>query len=143
MLKKIPPILSPELMKVLIQMGHGDEIVIADGNFPSASHNAQVIDCSGHGALELLEAILEFFPLDTYSDDQAVLMQVVAGDEANQPEIWEDYHQSLQASPEYAGELTHIDRFDFYDRTKEAFAVIQTSETALYANLLLKKGVVN
>ncbi|MFE6796392.1 L-fucose mutarotase [Paenibacillus chitinolyticus] len=140
MLKGIPSILSPELLKVLMEMGHGDEIVLGDGNFPAASHAKRLIRCDGHGVPELLEAVLALFPLDTYGDQPAQLMAVVPGDPV-QPVIWETYGEvigrHLPGVP-----VGHLERFAFYKRAKEAYAIVATSESALYANVILRKGVV-
>lgn len=141
MLKKIPPILSPDLVKFLMEMGHGDEIVIADGNFPGASHARNLVRCEGLNVPELLEAILELFPLDTYSENSVSLMKVVDGD-PYQPEIWDTYKTILGASKEENTSIEHIERFAFYERSKQAYAIVTTSENSLYANVILKKGVV-
>lgn len=139
MLKGIPSIISPELLKVLMEMGHGDEIVLADGNFPGASHANILIRCDGHGVPEILEAILKLFPLDTYQKP-AYVMEVVKGDNVETP-IWNKYRELIKP---YSNEgLEEIERFEFYERAKKAYAVVMTSEKALYANLLLKKGVVS
>ncbi len=141
MLKNIPAILSPELLKILMEMGHADEIVISDGNFPAESMGQRVVRLDGHGVPEILDAVMQFFPLDQYDDGHAVLMEVVPGDTVETP-IWDEYRKILEKrEPGFAG-LTNIERFSFYDRTKKAYAVIATGETALYANILLKKGVV-
>ncbi|AQT69265.1 L-fucose mutarotase [Anaerohalosphaera lusitana] len=141
MLKNIPSILSPELLKVLMEMGHGDEIVLADGNFPSASLAQRLIRADGHNVPDLLEAILSVFPLDEYVDKPVSLMQVVPGDNTK-PTIWQEYDKIVQASGEPFGEFEFVDRFDFYERAKGAYAVVATSEGALYANVILKKGVI-
>ncbi|WP_105614286.1 L-fucose mutarotase [Vallitalea okinawensis] len=141
MLKKIPSILSPELLKVLMEMGHGDEIVIADGNFPSASLGKRLIRLDGHGVPEVLNALLEVMPLDTYVDSPVALMEVVKGD-TYVPDIWDVYKEVIQEK-EGDKSIVNIERFAFYDRAKEAYAVIATGETALYANIILKKGVVD
>ena len=144
MLKGIPPILSPKLLKALCEMGHGDELVIADGNFPSASvgKNAVVIRADGHGAPELLDAILQLIPLDTYVERPVALMEVVAGDTVPTPEIWKTYQQILNKhEPEHCG-IEMTERFAFYERAKNAYLIIASGETAVYANVLLKKGVV-
>jgi len=141
MLKGIPPVISPEMMKVLMEMGHGDEIVIADGNFPAATCAQRLIRADGHGVAELLQAILTLFPLDTYVEKPVALMQVVAGDPIK-PTVWEEYRTVLRASGEKFTDFEFVDRFKFYERAKKAFAVISTSEGALYANIILKKGVV-
>ena len=141
MLKGIPKLLSPELLKVLCEMGHGDEIVIADGNFPAAALNSRVIRLDGHGGVEVLKAILAVFPLDTYAESNAILMETVPGDAVETP-IWDEYREALVESEGDAVRLGHVGRFPFYDRTKTAYAVIATGESALYANLILKKGVI-
>ena len=144
MLKNIPKILSPELLKVLCEMGHGDTIVLADGNFPSESmgKNAIEIRADGHGIPELLDAILSLFPLDTYVKEPAMLMEVVPGDPVETP-IWEEYNQLLaKHDPRGKEAIRHIERFAFYEEAKKAYAVIATGEAALYANILLQKGVI-
>jgi L-fucose mutarotase len=141
MLKGIPPVISPELMKTLMEMGHGDEIVIADGNFPAATCAQRLVRADGHGGCELLEAILRLVPLDTYVENPVALMQVVQGDPIK-PTIWEDYRKVIRESGEKFTDFEFVDRFKFYERAKKAFAVISTSEGALYANIILKKGVV-
>lgn len=140
MLKNLPPILSPELMKTLMEMGHGDEIVLADGNFPAASVARRLVRSDGHGVPELLEAVLKFFPLDIYVDRPVGLMAVVPGDKTR-PTIWEQYRTIIKASGEKFSDFEFIERFAFYERAKQAYAVVATSEKALYANIILKKGV--
>ncbi len=143
MLKHIPAILSPELLKVLCEMGHGDEIILADGNFPAESigKNAIVVRADGHGTVELLKAILEYFPLDQYVEKPVALMEVVPGDPCR-PTIWQDYRDALQESGSRPDQIEMIERFAFYERARHAYAVIATGESAIYANVLLKKGVV-
>jgi L-fucose mutarotase len=141
MLKIISPLLSPELLKVLAEMGHGDEIVLADGNFPSASMAQRLLRADGHGVPALLTAILQLFPLDTFVEHPVALMAVVPGHNY-QPTIWEEYRQIIQASGEPFTDFEYIERFTFYERSKQAFAVLATGESALYANIILKKGVV-
>ncbi len=144
MLKGIPPILSPEMLKVLCEMGHGDCIVLGDGNFPAASmgKDAIVLRCDGHDCAALLDAILQVFPLDTYVEKPVTLMEVVPGDKVETP-IWDEY-KAIIAKYDPRGEKTvgTIPRFDFYDASKKAYAVVATGEKALYANLILQKGVV-
>ena len=144
MLKGIPPIISPELLKVLCEMGHGDELVIADGNFPSASvgKDAIVIRADGHGTAELLDAILQLLPLDTYVDCPVALMAIVPGDKVPTPPIWKEYETILHKHEPDNCAMEEVERFAFYDRAKKAYAIIATGETAVYANILLKKGVV-
>ena len=141
MLIGIPSILSPELLKVLMEMGHGDEIVLADGNFPAASHARRLIRCDGHGVPELLDAVLRLFPLDPYVEKPAALMQVVPGDSAQTP-IWSRYGQIIAERAGLQDPFEQVERFAFYERAKQAYAVVATGESALYANLILKKGVV-
>lgn len=136
MLIGIPKILSPDLLKILMEMGHGDEIVIADGNFPSASMAKRLVRLDGHGVSEILEAILQFFPLDHVVDAPVTLM---ASDSDIEPEIWSGYRLLIEP---YEKKISAVDRFAFYDQAKEAYAVIATSEPALYANIILKKGCV-
>ncbi len=139
MLKNIPSILSPELLKVLMEMGHGDEIVIGDGNFPAASIAQRLIRLDGHGVPEILDAILQLMPLDTYVDAPVALMNIGEGEEI--PPIWDTYQKIVQEK-EGDKSIEKIERFAFYDRAKKAYAVIATGETAIYANVILKKGVV-
>ena len=144
MLKGIPKILSPELLKVLCEMGHSDRLVIADGNFPSESmgKNAKVIRCDGHGVPELLEAILTVFPLDTYVETPVSLMQVMPGDNVETP-IWDEYKEIITKHDERGEKaIGQTERFAFYEETKTAYAIIATGESALYANIMLQKGVV-
>ncbi len=144
MLKNIPSIISPEFLKVLCEMGHGDELVIADGNFPTESvgKDAVVIRADGHGVTELLDAVLTLIPLDQYSDYQVALMSVVEGDPC-QPVIWEEYKALLAAYEPKYGNIEMMERFAFYDRAKKAYAIVASGETQIYANILLKKGVVS
>jgi L-fucose mutarotase len=142
MLKGIPKILSPELLMVLSEMGHGDRVVIADGNFPAESvgRDAIVIRADGHGALELLKAILQLVPLDTFVETPVALMQT--GDGVPAP-IWWEYIEAV-AEEDERGEsaFEYIERFDFYGEASEAYAIIATGESALYANIILQKGVI-
>ncbi len=140
MLKGISKIISPELLKVLCEMGHGDEIVFSDGNFPGASmaKNAILVRADGHGVCELLEAILPLFPLDTYAQP-LYIMQKVAGDTVETP-IWGEFERLT--APYTTAKPEQIERGEFYERSKKAYAIVQTGESALYANIILKKGVI-
>jgi L-fucose mutarotase len=140
MLKGIPAILSPELMKILLEMGHGDELVIADGNFPAASVAQRLIRSDGHGVPEVLEAMMRFFPLDTFVERPVGLMAVVPGDKY-QPPLWEEYRTIIKKYEPFT-DFEYVERFAFYERTQKAYAVIATSEMARYANIILKKGLV-
>ena len=144
MLKGIPKILSPELLKVLAEMGHSDRIVLADGNFPAQSmgKNAIVIRMDGHGIPEILDAILQLFPLDTYVEKPVSLMEVMPGDTVETP-IWDVYEEIIAKHDERGGEIVGgIERFQFYEEAKKAYCIIATGESALYANIMLQKGVV-
>lgn len=141
MLKNIPAIISPKLIKILMEMGHGDEIVFADGNFPAAMNAQRLVRCDGHIVTELLEAILPFFPLDTYSDTPVGLMKVVVGDNII-PVIWEDYKSVIKKNENREVPIEFIERFEFYERAKKAYAIVATSEFAQYANIILRKGIV-
>lgn len=141
MLKGVPAVLSPELLKILMEMGHGDEIVIADGNFPAASCAARLVRCDGHSVPDILDAILKFFPLDPYVEAPAALMQIVPGDKVETP-IWKVYEEIIRKYEPVHNGIEHVERFAFYERAKKAYAVVATGEGALYANMILKKGVV-
>lgn len=143
MLKNIPSVLSPALLKVLDEMGHGDEIVIGDGNFPAQSmgKNAIVIRADGHGVPVILDAILQVMPLDQYTAKPVALMEVVPGDDCK-PTIWEEYRRLLAKHDPDHSEIIMMERFAFYERAQKAYAIIATGETEIYANVLLKKGVV-
>ena len=140
MLKNIPAVLSPELLKILMEMGHGDELVIGDGNFPAASNARRLVRLDGHGVPEILDAILNLFPLDTYVEAPVALMAVAPGD-PTVPAIWEDYKDIIRRR-EGDRKIEEVERFEFYRRSREAYAILATGETALYANIILKKGVV-
>lgn len=144
MLKGIPPILSPELLKALCEMGHGDELIIADGNFPSESigKNAIVVRADGHGAAEILEAVMQLIPLDAYVEAPVALMEIVPGDTCPTPQIWSRYEEILRCAEPGHCRIEKMERFAFYERAKKAYLIIATGETAIYANVLLKKGVV-
>ena len=144
MLKGVSKILSPELLKILCEMGHSDRIVIADGNFPAESmgKDAVVIRMDGHGTCEVMEAILQLFPLDTYVEYPVNLMQVMPGDPVETP-IWEKYRKIVNQYDERGdGIIGQIERFHFYEEARKAYAIIATGENALYANIMLQKGVV-
>ena len=140
MLKNIPKILSPSLLKVLCEMGHGDEIVIADANFPAERCGQRVIRADGHGGTEMLDAILSVIPLDTYAQENMMLMQVVPGDDVR-PAIWEEYRKTAAAHDPNVRE-GQIERFAIYERAKNAYAIVATGEGAISANIILKKGVI-
>lgn len=140
MLKGINSIISPELLKILMEMGHGDEIVIADGNFPGAAIAQRLVRLDGHGVPEVLDAVLGLMPLDQYVDKQVVLMEIVPGDTVV-PVIWDEYKKIVNKYEPDAG-IEHVERFEYYERAKKAYAVVMTGEKAQYANIILKKGCV-
>ncbi len=140
MLKNVPKNVSADLIKILMEMGHSDEIAIVDGNFPSGKHPGKVVHCIGLGVPEILESVLSLIPLDTYVDNPSTLMEVTPGD-PYVPEIWDEFRKiGFKHEKDGLREVT-IPRFDFYERTKNCYALITTSEAALYANIILKKGV--
>ena len=140
MLKGISPLISPELLKILCEMGHGDEIVLADANFPAESMGHIAVRADGIPATSLLEAILPLFPLDGYDRSNFVLMEIPAS-EPKKPAIWESYEKILKTFDDQA-EITHMERFAYYERAKKAYAIVATGERAIYANIILKKGVI-
>ncbi|MEI8234882.1 MAG: L-fucose mutarotase [Verrucomicrobiota bacterium] len=139
MLKGIHPAISPDLIKALAEMGHGDEIILADAHFPGLSFNSRIIRADGLSVTTLLDAILPLFELDSYADP-LVMMQAVEGD-ALDPEVESQYMAVARRHVQNAKPPVRIGRFDFYDRARNAFAVVMTGETRKYGNLLLKKGV--
>ncbi len=144
MLKGISSILSPDLLKVLCEMGHSDRLVIADGNFPAKSlgKNAVVIRMDGHGVPEILEAVLQVFPLDSYVEKPVQLMAVMSGDTVETP-IWDTYREIVRKYDSRGCEVIgSLERFDFYEEAQRAYAIICSSEKALYANIMLQKGVI-
>ena len=140
-MKGIPAILSPELLKVMMEMGHGDELVIGDGNFPASGMARRLLRADGHGVPELLEAIMKFFPLDGSMKRPVALMAVAPGD-STRPVIWETYRGILKAADSKFEDFELVERFSFYERARQAYAILATGEAALYANIILKKGVV-
>lgn len=139
MLKGISPCLSPDLLKVLAEMGHGDEIVLADAHFPGHSVNARTLRADGVSVARLLDGILPLFELDAY-DDPIVMMRAVEGDTLD-PAVERDYLAAVRAHAPEASEPVRLDRFAFYERATQAYAVVMTGETRKYGNVLLKKGV--
>ena len=142
MLRNVPKVLSPELIKVLCEVGHGDEIVIADANFPSENYGQRVVRADGISGPKILEAVLEMIPLDTYSDPNVILMQLMKCDEGKiNPTIWKEY-ADIAKRVDGNEKIGNIDRFEFYERAKKAYCVIATGEEAVYANAIVKKGVI-
>ena len=141
MLKGIPSIISPELLSVLMSMGHGDELVIGDGNFPAASVAQRLLRADGHGIPQLLDAILGLFPLDSFVQRPVALMAVVPGD-TSKTEIWNVYREIIRRHEPAFIDFELVERFAFYKRAQAACAILATSEPAIYANIILKKGLV-
>lgn len=135
MLKGISPVVSPDLLKALSEMGHGDEIVIADAHFPGHTFNARVIRADGLRAEQLLAGIIPLFELDAYATP-VIMMAAVPGDTLD-PAVEARYRKALS----YEGTIEREDRFAFYERAKKAYAVVLSGETAQYGNIILKKGV--
>lgn len=140
MLKGISPVLSPALLKVLCEMGHGDEIVLADANFPGASIAKRLVRADGQPVTTMLDAVLALFPLDRYADP-LIMMQVVNGDRLD-PAVEADYMQVVRRHEPGVAAPVRIDRGAFYERARQAFCVVMTGEARIYGNLLLKKGVI-
>jgi L-fucose mutarotase len=141
MLRNIDPLLSPELLHALRAMGHGDEIVIADANFPGSSSGPACIRADGSTASEILQAVLSVMPLDTFVPDPALTMQVV-GDPNKVPEAVVDFQNIINATADSPAQIQGLERFAFYGRAANAFAIVQTGERRLYGNIILKKGVI-
>jgi len=140
MLKGISPLISPELLAVLCRMGHGDEIVLADAHFPGDSSNTNVLRADGLLVTDLLEAIMPLFELDQYVDDPVIMMAAVSGDSLDS-NVEQSYAEVLKANSSVFSSITQIERDEFYQRAKHAFAVVMTGETRKYGNVILKKGV--
>ena len=141
MLNGIPSIISPDLMKVLMEMGHGDEIVLADCNFPASSTAKKLIRCDGHGIPAILDAVLKYFPLDYAVKHPVALMAVTPGN-PYKPVIRDDYSCCVKKYNEDFSEFEYMERFEFYERAKKAYAVVATGEASRFANIILKKGIV-
>jgi L-fucose mutarotase len=141
MLKGIPGILPPDLLKFMMEMGHGDELVIADGNYPCLGHPSRIARCDGHGIPEVLDAILRFFPLDSYVEHPVIFMEVLPNDPYI-PVIWEQYRDIIKKHEGKTGLELPVNKFDFYKRGAQAYAVVTTGEKSGYANIIIKKGVV-
>lgn len=142
MLKNIDPILGPELLKILRAMGHGDEIAIVDANYPASTDAALLVRMDGVSATRTLQGVISVLPLDTYVDYPVHTMQVV-GDPDLKPEIVTDFEDTISsANTNYSYKFNTLERFEFYDRVKNAFAVVATGERRLYGNIILTKGVI-
>jgi len=140
MLKGISPLLGPDLLNVLYRMGHGDEIILADAHFPGERYNELVLRADGIRIDDLLEAILPLFELDAYTDHPVMMMAPVEGDMAD-PDVEKRYLKCIRKFYPGTTSIERLERFEFYERTEDAFAVVITGETSKYGNILLKKGV--
>lgn len=136
MLNKIPKILSPDIVKTLMEMGHGDTLLLADANYPAQTYGKRVVLADGLKIPELLSAILELMPIDDYVEKPVKLMSPVEGD--REPIIWEKYKSLISAE-----DINYLERFDFYKASKECHVIIQTGETAVYGNIMLTKAIIN
>ena len=141
MLRNIDPILSPDLLRALRAMGHGDEIVIADANFPGSSLGPSCIRADGSDASEMLAAVLSVMPLDAFVPNPAIAMQVVDDPDAV-PDAVADFQKIIDRTADNPAPVQAIERFAFYDHAARAFAIVQTGERRLYGNIILKKGVI-
>lgn len=139
MLKGISPVIAPELLKVLAEMGHGDEIVLSDAHFPGHTFCKKVVRADGIRIPALLEGIIPLFELDSY-DDPLIMMAPVSGDELD-PAVEESYLAAIRKGGANPSPVKRIGRFEFYERAQSAYACVVTGELAKYGNLILKKGV--
>ena len=140
MLIGISPLISPDLLSVLYRMGHGDELVLADAHFPGETYGQRVLRMDGLRIADLLDAILPLFALDSYVESPLIMMAPVPGDQVDRA-VEASYRQAIDRHWPDTPPIQRIDRFDFYERTKAAFAVLMTGETVQYGNIILKKGV--
>lgn len=139
MLRGIDRKISPELIKILMEMGHGDELVFGDGNFPAASHAQRLIRVDGHGIIAMLEAILPLFPLDYAVDYTAVLMKYPGEKE---PAVWSGYREQLQKYPDGDKPFVLLPKPEFYERSRKAYAIVATGEQEGFANIIIRKGII-
>jgi len=141
MLKNIPSVLSPFFMKILMEMGHGDELCIADGNFPAASLAQRLVRLDGHGIPPIIDAVMRFFPLD-HRVERAVYLMEVPSNRGPRPSIWQEYDRIICTHEPAFSEFEHLERYEYYRRAERCYAIAATSEAALFANIILKKGVI-
>ena len=139
MLKGIDPVLSPELLKILAEMGHGDEIVLGDSNFPAASLAQRIVRADGQSAARMIKAIVSLIPLDYVTDFSAITMQCNNGTE---PSVWSSYREILASDPEGSKPFLVLPKKDFYERASKAYCVVATGETEGFANVIVRKGVI-
>lgn len=141
MLIGIHPALTPDLLRHLRAMGHGDTLVIVDANFPAEANGARIERLAGVSATQALEAILSVMPLDTFVDEPARVMQVV-GDAGAVPEIVAEFNAIIEARADNPCKTTGIERHAFYVESRKAYLIVQTAEARFYGNIILSKGVV-
>jgi len=141
MLKGIDPLVGPDLLHLLASMGHGDELVIADGNFPAATTARRLVRLDGAATTDVLQAVLTLVPLDQYVERPAAVMAVVDDPDAT-PDIYGEFSAILEAAESRLVALERVERFAFYERARNAFGVVATTDTRLYANIIIAKGVV-
>lgn len=143
MLKGIPEIISPDLLKILDEMGHGDDLVIGDSNYPAASNAKRLVRADGQNVPDMLDAVLSLFPLDTFVEKPVTLMQVVKGD-PTVPEV-QDRIRAVVRKHDQRGDaaIGTVERFEFYERAKQAYAIVATTEHGAYGCVILKKGVIH
>lgn len=140
MLIGLNPLLSPDLLRALRAMGHGDDIAIVDGNFPGDGFARRCIRADGHSATDMLRAVLSVMPVDDFVDDAATVMKTVGSDDV--PEIVHSFQDIINELADNPTDLTRLERFKFYERAKGAYAIVQTGEARLYGNIIITKGVV-
>jgi L-fucose mutarotase len=140
MLIGISPLISPELLSTLYRMGHGDEIILADAHFPGETHGQRLVRADGLKIAPLLDAILPLFALDAYVESPLIMMGAVPGDQLD-PTVEASYRKSIDKHWPETPAIQRVERFAFYERSKTAFAIVMTGETAKYGNIILKKGV--
>ncbi len=138
MLKGISPLLPPELLKIMMEMGHGDTLVLGDANFPAASCAKRLVRCDGHSGVEVLKAVMDLFPLDTDENQPVAVMATADG---SRPRVWAEYDNVIANRERAVAAFTEYERFAFYEAARSAYVIVSTGEKALYANLILKKGV--
>lgn len=141
MLIGLDPNLSPDLLFTLASMGHGDDIAVVDANFPADSCGLRVVRLDGVSATDVVAAILSVMPLDDFVDEPAHVMQVV-GNPDEVPEAVAEFQRIIDTTADAPAQIASLERFAFYEKSKQAYAIVQTGERRLYGNLILKKGVV-
>lgn len=141
MLKGIPPILPPDLVKYLMEMGHSEHLTIADAHYPAESYGKRIVRCPGATVPQILDAVLTLMPLDTYVLPAVNFMAVVEGDPIGTPGVWAEMETVIEKH-EPGSEIGFLDRYDFYEESKQSFVIVQSGDQAQYANVILRKGIV-